>query len=185
MSLIYFSHRSEFREWLATHHLTEKEVFVGYYKVVTGKPSMTWSDSVDEALCFGWIDSIRKTIDSESYSIRFTPRKPNSIWSEVNINKVEQLIREGLMREAGLEAYSKRKNEKSGISSFENDKWKLDETIGKLFRENTDAWTFFTNQAPSYQKNITHWILSAKQEKTRFSRLEKAIVASAGKRKIF
>lgn len=185
MQVTFFSNRIEFRKWLLAHHNTEKEILVGYYKVNTGKPSMTWSDSVDEALCFGWIDSVRRSINEESYCIRFTPRKPNSIWSNVNITKVEELTRTGMMQKAGLDAFGKRKNEKSGIYSFENDNRTLDSSLEMIFQNNISAWNFFVNQPPSYQKSIIHWIQAAKQEKTRISRLEKAIAASAEKKRIF
>ena len=181
---LFFSKREEFRQWLVDNHTNEKEILVGFYKVSTGKPSMTWSESVDEALCFGWIDSVRRSIDGESYSIRFTPRHPKSIWSNVNINKVEQLIVEGLMTDAGLDAFKKRKNEKSGIYSFENDDRQLDYQLEKTFRDNKTAWDYFIAQAPSYRKTIIHWIISAKQEKTKIARLEKAILYSEQNRRI-
>ena len=153
---IFFSSRKEFRQWLADNHKTEKEVLVGFYRVATGKPSMTWSESVDEALCFGWIDSVRRKIDNESYCNRFTPRRPNGIWSLVNINKVEQLTLDGLMQPSGIEAFQRRRNEKSGIYSFENDNRQLNENLEQIFKENKPAWEFFSHQAPSYRKTITH-----------------------------
>lgn len=174
MKITFFSNQSEFREWLEKHHKTASELLVGFYKVNSGKPSMSWSQSVDEALCFGWIDSVRKSIDEESYCIRFTPRKKTSIWSAVNIKKVEELIESGLMTEMGLQAFNHRKENKSKIYSHENP-LPLDADYEKIFRDNKMAWDFFTKQAPSYQKVITHWIMSAKQEKTQLSRLEQAI----------
>ena len=184
MSATFFETLEKFREWLEKNHKKEKELLVGFYKVGTKKPSMTWSQSVDQALCFGWIDGVRKSIDEESYSIRFTPRKPTSIWSAININKVEQLTKSGLMKPEGLKAFELRKEEKSRIYSHEKEAVELDPVFEKQFRANTKAWEFFENQAPSYKKVITHWIMSAKQEKTRLSRLEKTISASKNLKRV-
>lgn len=178
MTPVFFADQIEFRKWLEENHKTETELLVGYYKVSTGRPSMTWSQSVDQALCFGWIDGIRRSIDAESYCIRFTPRKPTSIWSNINIKKVEELTQKGLMTEAGLEAYSKRKDSKSGIYSFENDPTLLPDGYDQILKANPGAWDFFSNQAPSYRKAVLRWIMSAKQEETRLSRLNKLIQAS-------
>ncbi|ASK32153.1 bacteriocin-protection protein [Chryseobacterium sp. T16E-39] len=175
MEALFFATPQEFRKWLEKNHETEKEVIIGFYKVGTKKPSMTWSESVDQAICFGWIDGIRKSIDKDSYSNRFTPRKPTSIWSTINIKKVEDLTKAGLMKPAGLKAFELRKQEKSSIYSHENKLAQLDPAYEKQFKANKKAWDFFTNQAPSYKKVMLHWIMSAKQEKTRLSRLEKTI----------
>jgi len=174
----FFKDAAAFRKWLEKHAATEKELLVGFYKVETGKPSINWPESVDQALCFGWIDGIRKSIDSDSYSIRFTPRKPNSIWSAINIQKVADLTEKQLMTTAGLNAFQLRKPEKSGIYSFESAQKELTPEFTEIFRSNPPAWTFFLAQAPYYRKMIHHWVLSAKQEKTRVSRLEKLIQAS-------
>jgi uncharacterized protein YdeI (YjbR/CyaY-like superfamily) len=183
MNPTFFANSNEFREWLAQNHISEKEILVGYYKVNAQKPSMTWSESVDQALCFGWIDGVRKSIDQESYCIRFTPRKPNSIWSAVNLKKVEGLIAQGLMQAEGLAVFEKRKIEKAQIYSYENKPQELSEDLAQIFKENNQAWEFFKKQAPSYQKNIFFWIMSAKQKTTQLSRLEKTIqVSSEGKR---
>jgi uncharacterized protein YdeI (YjbR/CyaY-like superfamily) len=139
---------------------------------------MTWSESVDQAICFGWIDGVRRSIDEESYCIRFTPRRPTSIWSETNIKKVARLTESGLMKEEGLAAFALRKDHKSGIYSYENELKKLTPEMEKVFKKNKMAWKFFTAQPPSYKKVLIHWITSAKQEKTRTARLEKAIKAS-------
>ena len=178
MKPAFFSNQSEFRKWLEANHNTETELWVGYYKVKTGKPSMTWSQSVDEAICFGWIDGIRKSIDSESYCIRFTPRKPSSNWSAINIAKVNELKKKGLMTASGLKAFSFRKEEKSAIYSYENPPKELPFDFEKKFRKNKAAWKFFSNQAPSYRRTAMRWILSAKQEKTKWSRLENLIRGS-------
>lgn len=175
---IFFETQEKFRKWLENHHQTEKELLVGFYKVNTKKPSMTWSESVDQALCFGWIDGVRKSIDEESYSIRFTPRKATSIWSSVNIKKIEELTKAGLMTAEGTKAFELRKEEKSGIYSHEKEPAVLDSDYEKQFMANKKAWEFFCNQAPSYRKVMLHWIMSAKQEKTRISRLEKTIKES-------
>lgn len=185
MNPIFFSNPSEFRAWLEKNHHKETELWVGYYRVDTGKPTMTWSDSVDQALCFGWIDGIRKKVDDESYCIRFTPRKQGSNWSKVNIAKVEELKKKGLMHTAGLKAYSHRKENNSGIYSFENEIRDLPEEYATIFRKNTPAWEFYSATPPSYRKTMTHWILSAKQEVTRMKRLEKLIAESGNKRRIF
>lgn len=183
MAATFFPTQEKFREWLEKNHTSEKELLVGFYKVGTKKPSMTWSESVDQALCFGWIDGVRKSIDDESYSIRFTPRKPTSIWSAINIKKIEDLTKAGLMTPEGQKAFALRKEEKSGIYSHEKEPATLDPEFEKQFKANKKAWDFFNNQAPSYRKVMLHWIMSAKQEKTRLSRLEKTIVASElGKR---
>jgi uncharacterized protein YdeI (YjbR/CyaY-like superfamily) len=183
MAATFFATPQEFRKWLEKHHTSEKELLVGFYKVGTKKPSMTWSESVDQALCFGWIDGVRKSIDEHSYSIRFTPRKPTSIWSAINIKKVEELTKVGLMTLEGQKAFDLRKEEKSAIYSHEKEPAILDPDYEKQFKASKKAWEFFNNQAPSYRKVMLHWIMSAKHEKTRLSRLEKTIRESGlGKR---
>jgi uncharacterized protein YdeI (YjbR/CyaY-like superfamily) len=184
MKETFFETQNEFREWLEKHHQKETELIVGYYKVGSGKPSMTWSQSVDQALCFGWIDGIRKSIDKESYSIRFTPRRSNSNWSAININKAEELTKAGLMKPSGLKAFSLRKENRSKVYSYENGRINLDSKYEKQFMENKIAWDFFIKQAPSYQKAITNWIMSAKQEKTRKSRLERTIIESSQQKRV-
>lgn len=186
MKPVYFNNQIEFREWLAENHADKKELLVGFYKISTGKPSMTWSESVDQAICYGWIDGIRKTVDAESYCIRFTPRKPTSTWSKVNIQKVENLIKNGLMTASGLEAYNKRSMENSGIYSFENEEKVFPLEFERKFKTNHIAWDFFCKLTPpSYRKMVIHWILSAKQEITRISRLEKLIAASEQQKRIY
>ena len=183
MAPTFFPDANEFRKWLEENHQTEKELIVGYYKVGTKRPSMTWSASVDEALCFGWIDGIRRAFDDESYTIRFTPRNPKSNWSAVNIKKVEEMIRLGKMTQAGLLSFEKRTEAKSEIYSYENRPEILAPEFEAQFRINPDAWTFFSNLAPSYRRTIIYWVMSAKQQATRISRLDKLIEAcAAGKR---
>ena len=178
MKPLFFAEQSQFRKWLEKNHYKETELWVGFYKVGSGKPSITWSQSVDEALCFGWIDGIRKSIDSESYCIRFTPRNPKSIWSAVNIQKAETLIQQGLMQAKGLELYKKSKPDKSAIYSYENKPVNLPPDFEQLFKANQNAWDFFSKQSLSYQRTIYYWILSAKQLPTRLSRLNKVISES-------
>ncbi|MFY9150991.1 MAG: YdeI/OmpD-associated family protein [Prolixibacteraceae bacterium] len=182
---VYFSGTAEFRKWLEENHQSESELLVGYYKVHTKKPSMSWSESVDEAICFGWIDGIRRSVDDESYTIRFTPRNPKSNWSAVNIKKVEKLIHQNRMAPAGIKAFEKRTEDRSVIYSYENRPEKLDPDMETRFQQNKQAWDFFNAQAPSYKKTIIYWILSAKQESTRLSRLDKLIQASKTGNRIF
>ena len=174
----FFKTPSAFQKWLAANYGKSKELWVGFYKKNSGKPSITWPESVDEALCFGWIDGIRKNIDAESYKIRFTPRKPSSVWSAVNMRNVERLIKEKRMQPAGLKAFAARKEYRSGIYSYEQRSPELVEPyLGKLKR-NKAAWKFFQAQPPGYRKVMNWWIVSAKQEATRLKRLEKLIEAS-------
>lgn len=179
----FFKTPADFRKWLDKNHDKETELLVGFYKTGSGKPSITWPESVDQALCFGWIDGIRRSIDEESYSIRFTPRKKSSIWSAVNIKKVAELKEKGLMMPAGLEAYSHRKEEKSNVYSFENKDKGLDDASIEKFKKNKKAWEFFQSQAPWYQRAASWWVISAKKEETREKRLSTLIEDSAnGKR---
>ena len=178
MNPTFFSTQEKFRTWLEKHHQTETELLVGFYKVNSKKPSISWSESVDQALCFGWIDGVRKSIDEESYTIRFTPRKKTSIWSAINIKKVEALTKAGLMTPEGQKAFDLRSEERSRIYSHEKEPSVLDPEFEKQFKANKPAWNYFNQQAPSYKKVMIHWIMSAKQEKTRISRLEKAINVS-------
>lgn len=185
MATIFFESQESFRQWLEQNHKKETELLVGYYKKESGKPSMTWSQSVDQALCFGWIDGVRRSVDKESYCIRFTPRRSTSTWSNVNIKKAEELIKQGLMQQAGLEIYSKRKVEKSGGASYENETKQLEKSFVIKFKANKSGWEFFNKQAPSYKKMIIHWILSAKQETTKMARLEKTINESGKLKRLF
>jgi uncharacterized protein YdeI (YjbR/CyaY-like superfamily) len=183
MKPVFFPSPVEFRHWLAQHHTGAAELLVGFHKVATGTPSLTWPESVDEALCVGWIDGIRKRIDEHSYTIRFTPRRAGSIWSAVNIRRVEALIAEGRMQPAGLKAFAARKENKSGIYAYEQRQAELVEPYASLLKKNKAAWTFFQAQPPSYKKRMCWRIVSAKQEATRLKRLEKLIAESAqGKR---
>lgn len=184
MIATFFENEQQFRDWLELHHETETELLVGYYKISSGKPSMTWSQSVDQALCFGWIDSIRKSIDNESYCNRFTPRRSTSNWSEINIKKVEALTKAGLMKPAGLKAFSIRKAQKSDQLSPETETVSIFADLEKQFKNDPTAWDFFMKQAPSYRKAVTQWIMNAKQEKTRQARLEKLIHQSGQQKRL-
>jgi uncharacterized protein YdeI (YjbR/CyaY-like superfamily) len=175
MKPVFFPDKAAFRKWLQTHHETEKELLVGFYKVGSGKPSISWPDSVDEALCFGWIDGIRKSIDEYSYTIRFTPRKPGSIWSAVNIKKVEALLKGGLMYPAGIAAFARRSEQKSAIYSYEKAPVKLDAQFEKAFKANKEAWKFFQSLPPYYQRTAINWVMTAKQDATRLKRMQALI----------
>jgi uncharacterized protein YdeI (YjbR/CyaY-like superfamily) len=177
MQPTFFAKQSDFRQWLLENHKKETEIIVGFYKLGTGIPSITWPQSVDEAICFGWIDGIRRTIDQVSYSIRFTPRRPASIWSAVNIKKAEELIKNGQMRPEGLLLFQNRREDKSQIYSYEKKPEKLSDFLEAKFAENSEAWLFFKAQAPSWQKTMVYWIMSAKQDATQISRLEKLMMA--------
>lgn len=180
----FFTTQHDFRKWLDKNHQKETELIVGFYKVGSGKPSMTWPESVDQALCYGWIDGVRKSFNEDSYTIRFTPRKPTSIWSAINIDKMDALIAKKLVTPAGLAAYQKRTENRSRVYSHERtEDAQLSAEMEKAFKANKPAWEFFMKQAPYYRKTVIHLIVSAKQEKTQQSRFEKLLTASAdGKR---
>ena len=180
----FFTTAADFRLWLEKNHDTAKELIVGYYKTGSGIPGMTWSESVDQALCYGWIDGVRKSIDKDRYCIRFTPRKPKSIWSTININKIEVLSKQGLMKPEGLTAFNLRQEHRSGIYTYENGEVKLSEDFEKLFRSDQQAWLFFQSLPPSYRKPAVNWVMSAKQEATSRKRLEELIRDSRAGKKI-
>ena len=179
MTPTFFPTPADFRAWLAANHDKETALLVGFYKVGSGKPSMTWSQSVDEALCFGWIDGVRKSIDADSYCIRFTPRKSKSIWSAVNMAKIEELTTLNLMHPAGVAAFAKREESKSKIYAYEQKEVSLSDEFEKPFKANEKAWVFFQKQAPWYKKRSINWVMSAKQLATQLSRLDKLISESA------
>jgi uncharacterized protein YdeI (YjbR/CyaY-like superfamily) len=182
---VYFSSPEEFRAWLEEHHQAQTEVWVGYWKKATGKPSLTWSQAVDQALCFGWIDGVLRRVDDERHVQRFTPRKPTSNWSAINIAKVEQLRAEGLMRPAGEAAFARRRDDRSGIYSYEQrDKAALDPEQEERFRANAAAWENFMAMPPSYRKMALWWVVSAKRPETRERRLGTLIEDSAAGRRL-
>ena len=172
---LFFPTQKDMRKWFEKNHKKEKELFVGYYKVATGKPTINWSQSVDEALCFGWIDGIRRSVDDESYCIRFTPRNPKSNWSAINNKKVEELTKLGLMKPEGLATFSFRKKEKSKIYSYENPAVGFEKSYETKFKANKQAWGFFQSTAQTYQKTTTRWVMDANQDETRLKRLEELI----------
>jgi uncharacterized protein YdeI (YjbR/CyaY-like superfamily) len=181
----FFETPADFRAWLEEHHESEQELLVGFYKKGSGRPSITWPQSVDEALCFGWIDGVRRGIDDESYSIRFTPRKPASNWSRVNIARVAVLTEAGRMRPAGLEAFERRSEARSAIYAYEQRREaKLDAAEEIRFRENDAAWSFFQAQPRGYRRTATYWVVSAKREETRRGRLATLIGDSAAGRRL-
>jgi uncharacterized protein YdeI (YjbR/CyaY-like superfamily) len=171
MDPFFFEKASDLRKWFEQNHATETELCVGFYKVSSGKPSIVWGQSVDEALCFGWIDGVRRSIDKERYCIRFTPRKPGSTWSAINVRKLKELKKKGLMHPGGLTAFEKKQEKKSGIYSYENKPAAFSPAYQRKFKANPEAWAFFCSQAPSYQRTAIYWVLSAKQETTRERRL--------------
>ncbi len=179
----YFGSPEEFRAWLDAHHGEASELLVGFHKVGTRRPSMTWPQSVDEALSFGWIDGVRRNVDGERYTIRFTPRKRGSIWSAVNIRRVKELTELGRMRPAGLAAFERREESKSAIYSHEQRETpQFSAEQANAFRENKAAWAFFETQTPSYRRTATWWVISAKKPETRERRLGILIEDSEAKR---
>jgi uncharacterized protein YdeI (YjbR/CyaY-like superfamily) len=179
MKPTFFRTPTDFRAWLAEHHASEAELLVGFFKKRSGEPSITWPESVDEALCFGWIDGVRKRVDERSYTIRFTPRKPGSIWSDVNVTRARALIEEGRMQPAGLTAFEARREGKSGIYSYEQRNVELAEPYARLLKEDEAGWRFFEAQPASYRKAVSWWIMGAKKEETRLKRLGKLAEHSA------
>ena len=181
----FFETADEFLAWLEKHGALKAELAVGYYKRGTGRGSMSWPESVDAALCFGWIDGVRKRIDEHTYQIRFTPRKPQSIWSAINVERVRVLTAEGRMREGGLKAYSHRREDKSKIYSYEQKKAaKLEPADEARFRKAKTAWEFFEAQPPGYRHQMIWRITSAKQPETRARRLDALIKASQERRRL-
>ena len=179
----FFKTPAELRRWFAKHHASEDFLWVGFYKKDTGEPSVTWPESVDEALVVGWIDGIRKRIDGQRYKIRFTPRRRGSVWSAINIARVEELAKAGRMRPAGLDAFALRRENRSGIYSYEQRAAALPDPYAAMLAANKRAEAFFAAQPPSYRKLACWWVVSAKQEETRSKRLGKLIDACvAGKR---
>jgi uncharacterized protein YdeI (YjbR/CyaY-like superfamily) len=181
----FFATPSEFRGWLESHHDQFHELFVGFHKKSSGKPSITWPESVDAALCFGWIDGVRKSLGETSYMIRFTPRRPSSTWSAVNIKRAQQLRKLGLMHPAGLKAFAARSAKKSAIYSYEQRKSaQFTREQAKQFRANKAAWAFFQTQPPSYKQLTTYWVTTAKKQETRQKRLSELIAHSQRLRRI-
>jgi uncharacterized protein YdeI (YjbR/CyaY-like superfamily) len=175
----FFRTPEELRKWFAKNHRTATELWVGFQKVGEGAASITWPESVDEALCVGWIDGVRKRIDDGSYAIRFTPRRSRSTWSVVNMRRVEALEDEGRMQPAGLKAFAARLEEKSGTYSYEQVHGDLREPYLRMLRRNKAAWQFFEAQPPWYRRKASWWVASAKKEETRLKRLARLVEESA------
>jgi uncharacterized protein YdeI (YjbR/CyaY-like superfamily) len=175
----FFTSPAQFRRWLEKNHSTVPELVVGFHKKSSGKKSITYAEALDEALCFGWIDGVRRSLDETSYTIRFTPRRPRSIWSLVNLRHVERLQKEGRMHAAGLEVFARRDPKRTGIYSFENRPRELSAEYEKEFRKHKAAWEFFQAQPPFWKKTIYFWVMGAKQEETRLRRLARLIESSA------
>jgi uncharacterized protein YdeI (YjbR/CyaY-like superfamily) len=181
----YFATPADFRAWLAANHASAPELLVGFYKVDSGKPSITWPQSVDQALCFGWIDGVRRSLGADAYTIRFTPRRPRSIWSAVNTRRFAALEAEGQVAAAGRAAFAAREAKRAGVYSFEQAKPPaLAPAQRKLLRANAKAWAFFNSRPPWYQRTATHWVVSAKKPETRDKRLQTLIADSAAGRTI-
>lgn len=175
----FFSTPEKFREWLEKNHDREEELLLGFHKKDSGKKSITYAEALDEALCYGWIDGVRKSFDETSYTIRFTPRKAKSIWSLVNVRHVERLVKAGRMAEPGLAAYARRDPKRTGIYAFENAAREFSPEFEKTFRANKKAWEFFQTEPPSIRRTCIFWVMSAKKEETRVRRLEQLIESSA------
>jgi uncharacterized protein YdeI (YjbR/CyaY-like superfamily) len=181
----FFASPNEWRAWLEKNHAADQELWVGFYKRHSGRPSITWPEAVDGALCFGWIDGVRKSIDAVRYKIRFTHRKPRSIWSAINIKRARELSKLGLMHAAGLAAFEKRDGDRSAIYAYEQRQTAtLPLGFEKRFRANRKAWAFFQSQPPWYRRTSTYWVISAKKEETRCKRLRVLIDCSARKQNI-
>jgi uncharacterized protein YdeI (YjbR/CyaY-like superfamily) len=181
----FFAAPADFRAWLDENHERASELLVGFYKRDSGRPSISWPEAVDEALCFGWIDGVRRRVDDESYTIRFTPRKPRSHWSKVNVRRVEELRREGRMGAAGLRAFEQRSEERTAQAAYEQDEEpELGADYERRFRANRKAWEFFQSRPPWYRRAATHWVVGAKREETRERRLGQLIDCSDQERTV-
>jgi uncharacterized protein YdeI (YjbR/CyaY-like superfamily) len=170
--LTAFKTPAAFRSWLAKNYNTSSELLLRLFKVHAADRGVTYAQALDEALCYGWIDGVRRSVDADSFSVRFTPRKPQSIWSRVNIGHAERLIKAGRMAEPGLSAFQARDEKRTAVYSFENRPKQLSPDLARKFKANKAAWTFFEKQAPYYRRTVAFWVMSAKQESTRVRRLE-------------
>lgn len=183
--ITHFATSDEFRAWLEEHHASADELWVGYWKKATGRPSVTWEETVDEALCFGWIDGLRRRVDDDAYTIRFTPRRPRSVWSQRNVDRFAALSKEGRIRPPGREAYSQLSEDRSRIYSFEQGKApELSDVYLERMRANSAAWQDWESRPPGYRRQVAHWVMSAKRESTRERRLQALIEDCAAGRKI-
>jgi uncharacterized protein YdeI (YjbR/CyaY-like superfamily) len=175
----FFATQEKFREWLEKNHASATELLVGFHKKSSGKKSITYAEALDEALCFGWIDGVRRSLDETSYQQRFTPRRTRSIWSLVNVKHIERLKKEGKMHAAGLAAYEQRDPKRTGIYAFENAPRELSAEYEKEFRKTKGAWEYFQTYPPYLKKTVSYWVMSAKKEETRAARLQRLIESAA------
>jgi len=178
MKPTFFKSAAEFHGWLDKHHAADRELLVGFYKREPGR-GITYQEALDEALSFGWIDGVRKRIDAEAYTIRFTPRKPDSVWSAVNIQRVQELISRGLMQPTGLRVFQERDERKTRQYSYDREHGTLDPALDAILRRNQSASSFLDAQPPGYRRTVTFWVMSAKKEETRVRRLAHLIELSA------
>ena len=176
--MIFFKTSAEFRKWLKANHDSARDIWVGLYKGKSSTKGITYSEALDEALCYGWIDGALRSFDKETWTKRFTPRKPGSIWSRVNVRHVERSMKLGLMQPAGLKAFNERRADKTGIYSYEQETAELSAPYERKFKKNKEAWEFFNGQAASYRKTASHWVMRAKKEETRVKRLDELIEES-------
>jgi uncharacterized protein YdeI (YjbR/CyaY-like superfamily) len=184
VKIAHFKSASQFRRWLEANHASVLELWVGFFKKGSGKKGITYAEAVDEALCFGWIDGLKKRVDELSYRHRFTPRKPNSNWSRANIHHAERLKKAGRMTTAGLKAFAARDPERCGVYSFENTARELASADERRFKADRSAWKFFLQQPPGYRRTAIWWVMSAKQEETRARRLSRLIEDSGNGRRL-
>lgn len=182
MEATFFASSRAFREWLEANHGSTDELWVGFWKKATGEPSITWPESVDEALCFGWIDGLRRSVDDRRYRIRFTPRRPKSNWSAVNIDRAKALLAEGRMRPAGIAAFEAREEKRSRVYAYERAHAKLSPAFEARLKANAKAWKYWKAQPPHYRRTVAHWLMSAKREATRDRRLAQLIADCAAER---
>jgi uncharacterized protein YdeI (YjbR/CyaY-like superfamily) len=179
MKIIYFKTQKELHSWLLKNHNKASELFIGFYKKGTGRKSITYPEALDEALCFGWIDGVRKSLDEESYMIRYTPRKKGSIWSAVNINRINELIKKDAVHESGFKTFTERDIKRQKIYSYENKAKNLSKEFEDLFRRNKKAWGNFIKMAPSYKRTVSYWVMNAVKDETKLRRLKELIEVSA------
>lgn len=179
MKIIYFKSQKELHTWLLKNHNKAGELFIGFYKKATGKKSITYPEALDEALCFGWIDGVRKSLDEERYMIRFTPRKKSSIWSAININRINELVKTGAVHESGLKTFTERDMKRQKIYSYENKVKNLSKEFEARFMRNKKAWENFIKMAPSYKRTVSYWVMNAVKDETKLRRLKELIEVSA------
>ena len=184
MKPVFFRDAAAFRKWLAKHHSSEPELWAGFYKAASGKGGLTYKEAVDEGLCFGWIDGVRKSLDAESYVQRFSPRTAKSYWSAVNTQRAKELITEGRMHAAGVAAFARRDAASSARYSFERETAELTRAQRSQFKANRAAWAYFQSEAPWYRRVTVHWVTSAKRDETRERRLATLIADCANGHRI-